>query len=38
MEYDDAEAHELAESMDRAIYYVYLLKKGPAWSPTRPLR
>ena len=33
MEYNEAEAYELASSMDRAIYYVYLLKKGPTWSP-----
>jgi uncharacterized protein len=33
MEYDEAEAHEMARAMDRAIYYVYLLKKGPTWSP-----
>ena len=31
--YDEAQAYELAASMDRAIYYVYLLKKGPTWSP-----
>jgi uncharacterized protein len=30
--YSEAEAHELAASMDRAIYFVYLLRKGPAWS------
>src|SRR3989337_3474083 len=33
VEYNEAEAYELAASMDRAIYYVYLLKKGPTWSP-----
>jgi uncharacterized protein YciI len=33
VDYNEAEAVELAASMDRAIYYVYLLKKGPAWSP-----
>jgi uncharacterized protein YciI len=33
VEYDEAEAVELAASMDRVIYYVYLLRKGPAWSP-----
>jgi uncharacterized protein YciI len=32
-DFSEAEAYELAASMDRAIYYVYLLKKGPAWSP-----
>ena len=30
--YSEAEAHELAASMDRTIYYVYLLRKGPSWS------
>lgn len=33
MEYNEKEAHELAESMGMAVYHVYLLKKGPAWSP-----
>jgi uncharacterized protein YciI len=33
VEYNEAEAYEFAASMDRAIYYVYLLKKGPTWSP-----
>jgi len=33
MEFKEAEAHDLAASMDRAIYYVYLLRKGPTWSP-----
>ena len=33
MEYNDAEAHEQARGMGMALYYVYLLKKGPAWSP-----
>jgi uncharacterized protein YciI len=33
VDYNEAEAYELAASMDRAIYYVYLLKKGPTWSP-----
>lgn len=33
MEYNEAEANEVARSMDMAIYYVYLLKKGPTWSP-----
>ena len=31
--YDEAEGLELAASMDRAVYYVYLLRKGPTWSP-----
>jgi uncharacterized protein YciI len=33
MEYHDAEAHEQARAMGMAVYYVYLLKKGPTWSP-----
>jgi uncharacterized protein YciI len=33
MEYSDVEAHEKARSMGRALYYVYLLRKGPTWSP-----
>src|SRR3990172_7702132 len=33
MEYNDTEAQELARSMDMKVYYVYLLKKGPTWSP-----
>jgi uncharacterized protein YciI len=33
MEYNDAEAHEQAREMGMALYYVYLLKKGPSWSP-----
>jgi uncharacterized protein YciI len=33
MEFDEAEAHEFAQSMDREVYYLYLLKKGPTWSP-----
>ena len=33
MEYSEAEAHETARSLDMAIYHVYLLKKGPTWSP-----
>ena len=32
MEYNDAEAHEQAHAMGMALYYVYLLKKGPTWS------
>lgn len=32
MGFNEAEAHEMARAMDMAIYYVYLLKKGPAWS------
>jgi len=33
LEYNDHEAQELARSMDMMVYYVYLLKKGPTWSP-----
>lgn len=33
MEYDDSEAQEFARSLDMLVYYVYLLKKGPTWSP-----
>ena len=33
MEYNDSEAHEQARAMGMALYYVYLLKKGPTWSP-----
>lgn len=33
MTYNEKEAHELAESMGMAVYHVYLLKKGPTWSP-----
>ena len=33
MSYDEGEARQFAASLDRAIYYVYLFRKGPAWSP-----
>lgn len=33
MKYNEAEAGELAASLGRSIYYVYLLRKGPTWSP-----
>lgn len=33
MTYIDKEAHKMAESMDMVIYHVFLLKKGPTWSP-----
>ena len=35
MEYDDAQAwRDVAQHFpDRTIYYIYLLKKGPTWSP-----
>ena len=32
MNFNESEARELAESLDRSIYHVYLLKKGPTWS------
>ncbi len=33
MFYDDAWAWRDAEQMGMAIYYIFLLKKGPTWSP-----
>ncbi len=33
MTYDDGQAWQDAEEMGMAVYYVYLLKKGPRWSP-----
>lgn len=33
MIYDDEQAWKDAEQMGMTIYYIYLLKKGPAWSP-----
>ena len=33
MAYDDKQAWKDAEAMGMTIYYVYLLKKGPTWSP-----
>jgi uncharacterized protein YciI len=33
MIYDDAQAWRSAEEIGMTIYYVFLLKKGPAWSP-----
>lgn len=33
MEYNDQDAHRQAEAMGMTIYYVFLLKKGPTWSP-----
>jgi uncharacterized protein len=33
MPFDENEAKEMAESMNRATYYIYLLKKGPTWTP-----
>lgn len=32
MSYNDAEARKKAEEKGMTVYYVYLLKKGPAWS------
>ena len=31
--YDDLRAWRDAEQMGMAVYYVYLLRKGPTWSP-----
>jgi uncharacterized protein len=33
MSYDENEAQGIAASMNMAIYHVFLLKKGPSWSP-----
>jgi uncharacterized protein len=33
MQFDENEANGIAASMNSVIYYVYLLKKGPTWSP-----
>ena len=33
MTYNEKEAYETAESMGMTIYYVFLVKKGPTWSP-----
>ena len=33
MTYNEKEAHEMAESMGMTVYHVFLLKKGPTWSP-----
>jgi uncharacterized protein YciI len=33
MTYDDAQAWRDAEEMGMTVYYIYLLKKGPVWSP-----
>ena len=33
MTYDDAQAWRDAEELGMAIYYIYLLKKGPNWTP-----
>lgn len=31
--YDDEQAWRDADEMGMAVYYIYLLKKGPRWSP-----
>lgn len=31
--YDDAQAWQDAREMGMTVYYVFLLKKGPTWSP-----
>ncbi len=33
MPYDENEARQIAASMDMRIYHIFLLKKGPTWSP-----
>ena len=33
MTYDEKETHALARSMDMTVYHIFLLKKGPTWSP-----
>ncbi len=33
MSFSETDAYKLAESMDMAIYYIYLLRKGPVWTP-----
>jgi uncharacterized protein YciI len=33
VDYNEQEAHAFAESLDRTVYHIYLLKKGPTWSP-----
>jgi len=33
MTYDEKEAHEKAKSRGRMVYHVFLLRKGPTWSP-----
>jgi len=37
MTYDDKQAWKDAEKMGMTIYYVFLLKKGPTWSPDSTL-
>jgi len=33
MGYNDKEARMEAEAMGMTVYYVFLLRKGPAWTP-----
>ena len=33
MVYNDEEARKDAETMGMTVYYVFLLRKGPTWSP-----
>lgn len=33
MEYNDQEARKEAEAMGMTVYYIFLLKKGPTWTP-----
>ena len=33
MTYNEQEAHEMADSMGMVVYHVFLLRKGPTWSP-----
>jgi uncharacterized protein YciI len=33
MSYDDVQAWQDADSQGLTVYYVFLLKKGPSWSP-----
>jgi uncharacterized protein YciI len=32
-QYDDSQAWDIAGRMGMAVYYLFLLRKGPAWSP-----
>ena len=33
MQYDDKQAWRDAEEMGMTVYYLFILKKGPIWSP-----
>ena len=33
MQFNDSEARAEAEARGMTVYYVYLLRKGPTWSP-----